>query len=210
MHKYGIYFILILIIFVILLISDVAIVQQKHRTTTTINDEGINNVRSLLSSQTEPLKRDCNIETVFSMDDYQCSVICRSDKSTFRSKNGVCVNSLIFESTIVENECSAKAGVLAFLIGDPMFGRSKMLCLSIDLGIQPDSVKKQNLICKNGSIDINYVKGFPQLKDCKCGSDSTLAMIEATSIVRTHGVCVSKNIMAPLNHNSLLFNNDAV
>ena len=207
MYSYGICFVIILIIFVTLLISNVAVEQcrdaKKRRS-------GIDELRSLLSSQTQFIKRDCDLETVYSMDDHQCSVICKTSNATFRSKNGVCVNSLIFESAGVENECLPKNGVLAFLVGDSMFGKSKMLCLSIDIGIQPDSIKKPNILCKNGSIDIDYVKSFPQLKDCKCDSDKILAIVESTSVIRTHGVCVSKNVSAPLSYNALLFDKNKI
>lgn len=206
-NYYSIYFVLILIVFILLLLVDVTKLRKTSDTDDKINQSF---ETSMLGSQTQTIKRNCDIELVYSMDDNQCNNICFTDKSTFRSKNGVCVNSLVFEMTTVENKCSAKDGVLAFLIGDPMFGRTKMLCLSIDPGIQPDSTSKPNVICQNGSIEIDYVKGFPQLRDCKCWPGDTLAIIEATSVVRQRGVCVAENLKAPMDYNSLLYNKNAV
>lgn len=83
-----------------------------------------------------------------------------------------------------------KKGLVAYLTGNTEFGKTQLLCLSIDLGVRPDDINKPNTICMNGDIDINYVKAFPQVEQCKCKSDSSLVLVPSTSIIRYRGVCV--------------------
>lgn len=156
--------------------------------------------------QTEPIRRDCDLETVYSMDDAQCFNVCKTS-GVFRTKNGVCVNTLIFETQATQNKCSAKDGVLAYLVGDPVFGRTKTVCLSVDLGVRPDNLDKPNIICRDGEIPINYVIAFPQLKDCRCANGKILSLIESTNTIRTHGVCVNDKMKPVLETNSLLYHN---
>lgn len=147
-------------------------------------------------NQARSLKRDCNVETVYAMQDEQCDLVCQGP-SVFRAKHGVCVNVLVFETRTVENKCSAKDGVLAYLVGNSEFGNTQMICMSVDVGIRPDDLNKPNTLCQGGSIDIDYTKRFPSLDDCNCGEGKRLALIPATSTVRTRGVCVSGE-MQPL------------
>lgn len=155
-------------------------------------------------SQTESIRRDCNLETVYAMDDAQCANVCKTTGS-FRVKNGVCVNSVIFETHVAQNKCSTKDGLLAYLVGDPTFGRTKTVCLSVDLGIRPDDLKKPNRICDDGNIEINYVSSFPQLKNCKCSDDKILSLVESTNSIRTRGVCVGNKMKPVMNFNNLLY-----
>lgn len=157
-------------------------------------------------AQDEAMRRDCDLETVYSMDDAQCRNVCKTH-GTYRTKNGRCVNVLVFETNSVQNKCSARDGVLAYLVGDPTFGKTKTVCLSVDLGIRPDRSDKENIICKDGTIDIDYVKTFPQLKDCKCKNDKILGLIESTRTIRTHGVCMDNKLLQIMNANNLLYKN---
>lgn len=161
-------------------------------------------------------KLNCDLETVYSMIDEQCRIICLNG-NFYISNNGVCVNFLNLNKTsdseLIINKCDAKKGLVPFLIGDPLFGTTAVKCLSIDLGIQPDNIKNKNIICKNGLIDIDYRKEHPQLKNCKCKKDDEfLTIIPNTSNIRTHGVCVSKknnnDIYKFYKDNDLLFNEE--
>lgn len=155
------------------------------------------------SSETETLRRDCDLETVYSMDDAQCANVCKTT-GTYRTKNGVCVNVLIFETQAVQNRCSPKDGLLAYLVGDPTFGKTKAVCLSIDLGVRPDDLNKPNIICRDGNINVDYTKNFPLLKDCDCG-DRLLTIVESTSTIRTHGICMDRRIKPVVELNDLLY-----
>lgn len=154
-------------------------------------------------NQARSLKRDCNVETVYAMQDEQCDLVCQPT-SVFRARHGVCVNVLVFETRTVENKCSAKDGVLAYLVGNSEFGNAQMICMSVDVGVRPDDLRQPNTLCQGGgSIDIDYTKRFPSLDDCKCPDGKRLALIPATNTIRTRGVCVS-NEMAPLFENENL------
>lgn len=159
-------------------------------------------------NQSSTLKRDCNAETLYAMTDEQCDLVCQGP-SVFRAKHGVCVNVLVFENRTVENKCSAKDGVLAYLIGNSEFGNTQMICMSEDIGVRPDDLDKPNTLCQGGgSIDIDYTKRFPSLADCECGDDKQLALIPATSTVRTRGVCVNKQIARLFANENLLYRRD--
>lgn len=155
-------------------------------------------------TQREMLKQNCDIETIYSVEDSQCNRIC-SQPGIFISKNGSCVNILAFSQEAVENECDPKKGVLAYLLGDPQFGKTKMLCLSIDQGVQPDNILQQNTLCDGGTININYVDSFPQLYACNCPKDEILTTIPNTRIIRQRGVCVNKALYNIYKLNNLIF-----
>lgn len=159
-------------------------------------------------TQRQSLKQNCDIETVYSVEDSQCESIC-SQPGIFVSKNGACVNIMTFSQDAVENTCDPKSGVLAYLIGDPQFGKTKLLCLSIDQGVQPDNVSDPNTLCSGGgTININYVDSYPQLSSCACPYGTVLALIPNTSTIRQRGICVNKNLQRIYNFNNLLYNND--
>lgn len=157
-------------------------------------------------NQSRALKRDCNTETVYAMADEQCDLVCLGP-SIFRAKHGICVNVLVFESRTVENRCSAKDGVLAYLVGNSQFGNTQMICLSEDIGVRPDSLDKPNTLCQGSgsSIDIDYTKRFPSLDDCKCSDGRQLALIPATSTIRARGVCVNSLIARLFDKENLLY-----
>lgn len=141
-------------------------------------------------SQSKIPKKDCSIQNVYSTNDMQCNIICQPP-NVYISKNGICVNALVTQSEITQNECSPEKGVLSYIVGDSQFGKTSILCLSIDTGIQPDNPKGQNKICTNGNIDINYIKSFPEISNCECEPNNFPAIIEATSTIRKHATCVN-------------------
>lgn len=156
-------------------------------------------------SQSELGRRDCNVELLYAMDDEQCSAICR-EPGIFRVRNGACVNVLAFESkTAVSNTCDPKHGVLAYLIGNSQFGSTSLLCLSVDLGIQPDDSNGRNRICENGSVEIDYLRAYPQIENCECESGKILTFVESTSTIRSYGVCVPDSLRKTFEYNGLLY-----
>lgn len=191
-----------LILGIILLLTLITLLLKNIRH---IKDEAKINVQ-FPGTYKEQFKKDCDIETVYSFYDAQCSEICK-EPGVYRSKNGACVNILTFNQTKVENKCSPKDGVLAYLIGNPQFGSTKLLCLSIDPGVQPHNHNKSNTICQGGKIEIDYLdKGFPQLSSCECPKGKILVIIPNTSMVRTRGVCVDASLEKVYKFNNLIHN----
>lgn len=162
-------------------------------------------IASFPGTQREILKQNCNIETIYAVEDSQCEMIC-SQPGTFTSKNGACVNILAFSQDAVDNTCDPKKGVLAYLLGDPQFGRAKLLCLSVDIGVQPDNLSDPNTLCDGGTVEINYIDSFPQLAGCKCPAGKILGLIPNTSTIRQRGACISTNLYDVYNLNSLIYN----
>lgn len=162
-------------------------------------------------SQSTSLKHDCDVEVVYSMNDNQCNRICKQ-QGQYVSKHGICVNILAFNTQEVTNQCDPEKGVLAYLIGDPQMGRTKLFCLSIDQGVQPDDVTKENTICTGGKMmeKINYIRGFPQLKSCQCERGFVLTVLANTSVVRSRGICVPEKSQKGYEFNKLLFSHDHV
>lgn len=163
--------------------------------------------------QHEYHKHDCNVESLFSSNDQQCSVMCKNN-GTFRSHNGICVNVLAFSEEDTLNSCDSKKGVLSYMVGDPQLGTTRLQCLSIDLGIQPNDPNNDNIICMGGKVGgdgINYLVGFPQIQECDCGSiNKILTIIPATSTVRRHGLCVDKKLETIIKHNNLSYNRNEI
>lgn len=162
-------------------------------------------------SQSEMHKRNCDVETVYSVTDSQCQVVCKPP-GVFSSRNGACINVLAFSTDNALNKCDPKKGVLAFLLGDPQFGSTKTRCYSVDPGIQPDNPDGKNIICNHGSINIDYVKSFPQLTDCQCTdpSRSVLTYVANTKEVRKYGVCVNEKMLPLYRHNDLLYDSSVI
>ncbi|ATY70238.1 pif3 [Tomelloso virus] len=188
-------FIAIIIILLILIVALLRLVSNINVDETLVEFPG---------TQKDSMRQNCNIETVYSVEDSQCDAVC-AQPGIFVSKNGACVNILAFSQESVDNTCDPKKGVLAYLLGDPQFGKTKLLCLSIDLGVQPDDISEPNTICEGGTIDIDYVKSFPQLYSCTCPNDEILTTIPNTSTIRQRGVCVSKNMYDVYNFNDLIY-----
>lgn len=158
-------------------------------------------------------RNNCDLETVYSMTDEHCNQVCatynqynNTDGNIYVSRRGVCLNTKIVEKLMTpidrddgdndEHDCDPKNGVLAYIVGDTQFGKLSHLCLSIDVGVQPDdgTSTKGNTLCQNGTIDIDYNRAFPQLTDCTCSADDFLALIPNTSTIRARGVCVDKSL----------------
>lgn len=147
-------------------------------------------------TQNELLKYDCDVETIYSMDDSVCSALCRPPNIYF-AKNGQCVNGITFNHTETINNCNPKYGLVAYIIGDPQLGTTKSFCLSIDVGIQSDYSFQDNKICINGNIDINYLKKFPDHKNCFClNINNRKYIIPSTNVIREHAICASENFQA--------------
>lgn len=158
------------------------------------------------SRQIKSELKDCENEIIYSVSNDQCNRICKHN-NFYLSQNGICVNSIMVNSHVEENECNPERGVLAYLLGNSEIGTAKLFCISSDLGIQSNDLSKKNIICDGGEIDINYHKEFPLLRNCKCKNDEFLSIIAATDIIRRHGICI-KNEMKPLYElNQLIYKN---
>lgn len=157
-------------------------------------------------NQSNASRRNCNIETIYSVDDEQCSDICQ-EPGVFRSFNGKCVNILAFNQEAVHNDCDPRHGVLAYVLGNPEIGSTKLFCLSIDEGVQPDDPNEKNTLCtgEGASIDIDYVESFPQLDNCKCPDSKFLAQIPNTNTIRSRGVCIDKNLLPIMEYNDSVY-----
>lgn len=146
----------------------------------------------LPSKQFHYIKKDCDLNYVFSMDTEQCINVCKGPDS-YISQNGICVNVLAIDKTTIENNCDINKGVLAYLIGDPEFGTANLICLSIDPGIASDDINQPNQMCMNGSININYSLGYPRMDQCTCPDGMTKITIPETKVKREHIHCVSSS-----------------
>ena len=132
-------------------------------------------------------KINCNQKVTYCFSDRQCNQRCSSQSTC---SNGICLNLNIFNSVAPTNECDAQRGVLTFFVGNPAIGRYDNLCKSIDPGIANDDITKPNLMCTNGTIDINYLQSFPLITDCNCPENYSLIIIPSTPTVREYSVCV--------------------
>jgi len=143
-------------------------------------------------SPSNPLKRDCEREIVYSMSDEQCRVLCRG-AHLFTHRNGICVNTLN-SSHAKEITCDASLGVVAYISGDAQFGQANLRCLSVDPGIQPDDADGINKIVRFGktSQPINYLESYPRYQDTVCDAAYPLAtLVFNTETVRSYKLCVS-------------------
>lgn len=196
--------ILIVLLFVIFLIHFVIV--QRYNKKPNNNKLHTAFIVNGVSNQ-QAIRSNCDVETVYSMTDAHCAQVCASynqfnntDGNTYVSKHGVCLNSKIVEqrqaNVFEDNDCDPKNGVLAYIIGDTQFGTLKHLCLSIDVGVQPDDGTSTagNTLCQNGTIDIDYTRSFPQLSECKCVAEDFLALIPNTNTTRARGVCVNSKM----------------
>lgn len=134
-------------------------------------------------------RKPCDTQTVYCFRDNDCSQQCEASfSSLYRCINGTCRNNKILEFDGVKNECDTTKGMVAFMVGDTAFGRYEYVCKSVDLGIAR-SVDATNLMCRGGNIEINYVKKYPTIADCKCEYQS---YVPATSVKRAHVECDRK------------------
>lgn len=203
-----IYF-LIAIIIVLLLVLLWVIAPPPPPAPTSSHDNNYFTTAEHKTSPTNSPRRNCDSEVIYAMTDAQCSNICRTT-GMYRASNGRCVNVLALSTTNPQNNCDPERGVLAYMTGDPQLGTTHFRCLSIDLGIQGDSPDDPNILCKDGNIDINYLETMPQLNQCTCPDDKVLAIIPNNRMIRTHGQCVSKNLLPVLEFANALYNPDVV
>ncbi|AQN78619.1 ACH96237.1 pif-3-like protein [Kallithea virus] len=194
-----------IVVIAIILILILIVIVIKKLDTSNIVSELQQHVEFPGTNQTLA-KRDCDTETIYSMDDSQCIAICR-EPGVFINRNGICVNVRNFDNTSVENECNPKNGVIAYLTGDTQMGKTNLLCLSIDPGVQPDNIDMPNTLCMDGDLDINYIESFPNLRKCKCPQDKTLTIIPDTSAIRTRGVCIKNQLLPIFQLNRLIYTN---
>lgn len=83
-------------------------------------------------------------------------------------------------------------GMITYLAGSVAFGNYVKICKSVDPGIAISNT--DNLMCKNGTISVNYEKGFPLISECEdCEQQVT---IPATLTKREHVEC--KNLFYDL------------
>lgn len=133
-------------------------------------------------------RRACTNELTFCFETAECRKKClhHTSNAEYACINGVCRNLQIVKSTRDADKCSLEKGLVAFLVGDRTFGTYDFVCKSIDPGIA--ITEATNLMCKGGSIGINYVRKFPSVGDCRCAPASK-CLIPATSEVREHVQC---------------------
>lgn len=137
---------------------------------------------------------DCEHETVYSISDQQCRIVCDNSTAHYVEHNGMCVDSRVLNySSAANNECDPAKGVLGYMLGDGQLGTSYVHCLSVDMGVQPDDPKKRNMIVKNAvDFTVDYNKGFPDWRDTNitCFNGDVKSSIPNTMNVRERAVCV--------------------
>jgi len=168
------------------------------------NDKSKNKMINLrtLDNPVSRFKHDCSVELVYSIDDYQCETLCRGPIK-FYSKKGACVNSLLrnIKESTATNNCNPKLGVLSYMIGDTQFGTTRLQCMSVDPGVQPDDVNKPNKILLGGSVNINYLEKFPTYADGVCNEpEHVIISIPNTRTIRSTGVCVPEEFRKMLSY----------
>jgi hypothetical protein len=167
----------------------------------TQNDRDSDEEKNLFDKGTnsETYKRNCDSETVYAMSDEHCDLSCVGP-NIYIEKNGACINVKLFRSEEVTERCDPRQGLLAFLLGDPQFGKTKWFCMSADLGIRPHDPDLPNAICQGKGarmdVGIDYLKyGFPRTDSCSCdGDERERYIVEATSAVRSSAICASSSL----------------
>lgn len=160
---------------------------------------------------TDYLKRNCDEELIYATNDQQCARMC-INKTDYLVINGICRNSKILlsnsSSAAAGNDkaCDPKRGFLTYIVGNGMLGNAKLLCLSVDPGIQADDARQANRFCAGGKFkqdaQLDYLKQLPKLSDCLCNNssgsgdsdDDLLVVIPSTSYIRQYGICINKRL----------------
>lgn len=138
-------------------------------------------------------KKNCDQAKIYCFDDDDCNLVCFRN-GLFRCNNGVCINRNIINTTAPTNECDISKGVLTFFVGNATLGRYEFYCRSIDLGVAPDNINEKNRMCINGTIEIDYLKQYPDHSQCVCPDNLVKILIPNTSMIRTVAACVSPKI----------------
>lgn len=200
--KHSLFKKMIPIWYIIIIISVIFLLIYMLYTVNTINI--IFPTFDLPSTQHQYMKKDCNLEYVYAMEDEQCSNICTAESGTFIHQNGICVNILATQQSESKNDCDVHKGVIAYLTGDTQFGTANLYCLSVDNGIAPNNINEKNKMCKdNGDITIDYALKYPITDDCKCHENYEKILIPSTLSIREHITCVPKTYEKMIVFNNL-------
>lgn len=193
LFKYMILFIIVACILSFYLLHEmIAMTGAKRKPTIANRLEG--NANDIVQNK----KIDCGNENIFSISDEQCRSMCSGE---YVVKSGICVNKIILNYAQASNNvCDAARGFYSYMLGDGQLGTIYMHCLSIDPGIQQDNAHYDNIILKNGTIDIDYKKEFPQYKNGIClEATDDVVKIPSTMNVRERGVCTPKKLTSFFN-----------
>jgi hypothetical protein len=236
-HLPNIYVLIILIIIVVGLCVLIHSLWQLHKylrndnttTTDTSNPDlqqfNVGNFRTAAFKLDPvlPTKRDCSAETIYAFDTQQCRLMCRNN-AVYVVSDGQCVDETTLntggseqepppEQIPTDNEtCDPQRGLLGFMVGNPQFGTTQIMCLSIDMGIQSDRPSEANQLCRGGELTspINYLQSLPSLQTCKCPDDQVLAIIHNNQTIRMSGICVPKHLEPFLKTTGILYNPNIV
>jgi hypothetical protein len=137
---------------------------------------------------------DCQQNVTYCFEDAHCRNLCTNSTGN-RCRNGICINDNLLNTQLPLNECDARRGVVTFLAGNVALGNFIGLCRSVDLGIAPDDVTLPNKMCTDGTINIDYTRQFPSVRDCQCPAGTRVVILPATEQVREYAVCLS-NLLA--------------
>lgn len=131
-------------------------------------------------------KKDCTSTKVYCTSSAECETKCLANTSKlFKCNEGVCKVGEFETTQYTGVECDASKGMMMFLVGDTAMGRYERICKSIDPGIAISN--DENLMCKGDeSFQVNYIKKYPEMSDCKCKNS---IIIPATRAKRRHLEC---------------------
>lgn len=146
------------------------------------------NTKQLTTKLYENTRIDCLNQKTFCFTDADCAIQCTYNVN-YSCLHGICKND-VFRSSDPSDECSPQRGILAYMQGDSAFGKYKFICKSEDPGIAIST--DTNLMCSGGKIDIDYLKKFPAITDCKCEDDESMVVVPATLNKRRHVQCDKK------------------
>ncbi|KAH0561386.1 hypothetical protein KQX54_016520 [Cotesia glomerata] len=144
---------------------------------------------------------DCNLEKQYCFDHSDCFSRCQmSDKGTFQCITGVCKIQVDLKTLDDVSKCNLEEGMAPFLIGVPALGTVKAICKPVDLGIvyiDRETNKVENKMCAGRDVKthdkVNYMKNWPDPKDCDCGKDKSPIIIPATENVRQYVQCIKND-----------------
>ena len=178
------------ILSIIILISVIIFVYLILSTKEQNQNDNTLNVRGDMKNRP---RVDCNQNVTYCFEDANCANLCQNSTGS-RCRNGICINTNVINSQLPLNECDARRGVVTFLSGNTALGRFDFLCRSIDLGIASDDINVTNRMCIGGSINIDYTKQFPDIRDCSCPPDTRSVILPSTSQVRSYVHCLPLNV----------------
>lgn len=154
-------------------------INAQENNTIKINDKSVGN---------KP-KVDCTQNVTYCFDNSQCRRLCQNSTGSI-CQNGICINGNVLNTQLPINECDATKGVVTFLAGNVALGNFTGLCKSIDPGIANDDITIPNRMCSNGSINIDYTRQFPSIRDCTCPTGTRAVLLPATQQIRPYVSCL--------------------